>query len=821
MILKTTINRLVNFFNTKSKTYNNKTYNNETYFHYIYSNFFFYKFFKKKYENHNHKDKKKNSKPTDWLDNLFFEKISSDFFYEEIRYDFFRRYEYVYLQHKFDFFIRTPDEIYFSYGNSFSEKKVLNFYSFDFFITFFKVFINNQKNYLYTFFYFYINFFFIPFRFFFYSIYINFFFKIFISLYNDSIKIYSRTFMNSINNELNFEFPENESFLVIIYDFLNEIFEKPIEAFSLFHDVKLIKDTFFFKEFDLFTQLFIRTNLSFFYQFNYSFSEDYFFILKEFYSVIHNRTLSYNLKKIDNFFWLDEDKYFLEIPEPEYKYDYQFQHDEYILDEFFKRLKIFYNNEKLFNFNFFFKLDSFSLLFKINYLNFFNLFKNINLFSFKYFINFYKFFYNSIFSKKYFYEFFTIFVKFKNINYIDKINFFLKKIKKINYIFFFGEKKKIKNRINFFKKNFLVLEIRQTMYKFFFFNKNFTSSKLNFFVLNYSFFKNFLISFFLCIFYFYFCFVIFNLNFFKNFSYWILILIFIYYIFSTFNFFIKRYKFAKFTSALQRFWKRAYTCFWLIEGFLFLIFTYYLLNASSEPVFIYDNYSNYLNDCFSLKSFIFNFFFLIFILNIFSYLILNIKHKSFFKISFDFNLILLIFFFILLVESYQFYYLVNSYDEHFWFFDYEDCIWEIDFDLPRMRNKNHYNSLILLAKFWHFIFIFVSWVFFLIKAFEQKKYKFFILASNYQNILILLILNCFCAISYIKWIFRRFLDQTYYWFFTSFRVNNFNSIFLDIFNIIKSFYNYTYSFKKQLNFHFFYFVNDDNLLYKGLFFNKF
>lgn len=824
-----------NIFYLYSTQYKKKT--NFVYFHYIYSNDFFFKFFKKqvkteknKKDDNESKNFEKEFKAKNWFDNDFFEKTSSEQFYQDIRYDFYRRHKYCYPYKHFTYYYKSPDEIYFTYFDSYNNKKYLEFHSFDFFIIFLKKIYYNQKTNLYNFFYFSINFLLLPFRFIFYSLYINFFFKVFNLFFYEILEIFFKTDKEISKDDPSYFFIEEENLLIIFYNFFSEIFEKPIEAFSLFYDVKFIKDTFFFKEFNLFTQLFISTNLNNFFKLNYSLSYEYFFLLKELYSVIHYNTIFFILKKFNKYTWSDEDTIFSEIPEPEYNFDFPSHHKEYVIDEFFKRLKLFYfknkNINKNFNINFLNKLNPFAILFKINYFNLFTSLKNIKLFSLFFFFNFFKNFYNFFFLKKNYLEFYTIFIKFSNINNINSVKKIFKNIKNINYIFFFFEQNKNKNnKLVFFKKNIFSIELKQILYKYFFYKNYYYTTKIKFFLLNFFFFKKSVISVCIGFLFFVFSFIFFNLSFLKNFSYWLLIIIFVYYLFSTFNFFIKRYKYSKFTSALQRFWKRAYACFWLIEGFLFLIFTYYLLNASSEPIFIYDNYSNYLNDCFSLKSFIFNFFLLIFLLNIFFYLVLNIKYKSFYKISFDFNLILLIFFLLLLVESYQFYYLVNSYDEHFWYFDYDDLLWEIDFDIPRMRNKNHYNSLILLAKFWHFIFIFVSWVFFLIKAYEQKKYKFFILASNYQNILILLVLNCFCAVSYLKWIFRRFLDQTYYWFFTSFRANNYNLFFFDIFFYFKSFlfnlFNLFNLFKDNLNFNFFSYIFVENFLFfKGFFFNK-
>ena len=77
----------------------------------------------------------------------------------------------------------------------------------------------------------------------------------------------------------------------------------------------------------------------------------------------------------------------------------------------------------------------------------------------------------------------------------------------------------------------------------------------------------------------------------KQMAIWFILLIIFYLLMSTFNNFLNKYKYGKFTSAIQRFWKRTGMVFWLIEGFLFLIFFYYFLNSSQESLYMHD-YSN-------------------------------------------------------------------------------------------------------------------------------------------------------------------------------------------------------------------------------------
>lgn len=63
---------------------------------------------------------------------------------------------------------------------------------------------------------------------------------------------------------------------------------------------------------------------------------------------------------------------------------------------------------------------------------------------------------------------------------------------------------------------------------------------------------------------------------------------FLYIFISGFNFFGKKYTYGKYTEALQRFWKRSFSIFWLLEGFVLSAFIFLTFNASSEVVYSFD-----------------------------------------------------------------------------------------------------------------------------------------------------------------------------------------------------------------------------------------
>lgn len=110
----------------------------------------------------------------------------------------------------------------------------------------------------------------------------------------------------------------------------------------------------------------------------------------------------------------------------------------------------------------------------------------------------------------------------------------------------------------------------------------------------------------------------------------------------------------------------------------------------------------------------------------------------------------------------------NFFFENSWTFDEDNNLWVISIDTPKIRLKQQYFLLALIAKYWHFLFIFFSWLFLVIKSYEQKKINYNLFSLNLQNLLLLLLLNTLFITNWIKWLFRRFADVSYYWFMTDY-----------------------------------------------------
>ena len=171
----------------------------------------------------------------------------------------------------------------------------------------------------------------------------------------------------------------------------------------------------------------------------------------------------------------------------------------------------------------------------------------------------------------------------------------------------------------------------------------------------------------------------------------------------------------------------------------------------------------------------------------FSYvLLLNNNYLNYYQNIILLSLISTIIIYTLYIESYQFVYVISYYTDKNWNFDTTNQVWILEIEQNNIRVKQQYFVLCLIAKYWHFIFIFISWVFFLIKCFEIGKINYILLGYNIQNLLILYILNMFCLIQWIKWLTKKFLELTYYWFHIQYDEKLLNYFVTEVYYVVKS-----------------------------------
>ena len=305
-------------------------------------------------------------------------------------------------------------------------------------------------------------------------------------------------------------------------------------------------------------------------------------------------------------------------------------------------------------------------------------------------------------------------------------------------------------------------------------------------------FKWILISFIISVLYFFISLFYIQIDIAKQTAVWYIFGIIYYLLMSTFNSFLIKYKYGKFTSAIQRFWKRTGIVFWLIEGFLFLLFFYYFLNSSQEPLYMFDYSSLNQELLIQLKITFKNLLLLSLAIYLSFILIINLNYLNYFQNLFILLLILLIVFYSLYIESYQFIYIISLYADKFWLFEDISQSWILEIEQNNIRVKQQYFILCLIAKYWHFIFIFISWFFFFIKSIEIKKISYTMLGYNTQNLLILYVLNILCLIQWIKYGSKKFLEITYYWFHIQYDDKILNNFFFEIYNIILSLLNFNF-----------------------------
>lgn len=246
---------------------------------------------------------------------------------------------------------------------------------------------------------------------------------------------------------------------------------------------------------------------------------------------------------------------------------------------------------------------------------------------------------------------------------------------------------------------------------------------------------------------------------------WILITMFYYWLMSGFVFFIKKYQYSKFTSVIQRFWKRSYILFWLIESGVFLVFFFLTLNAAEEPAYMYDQIKLFKTHLFSWRLFLPKLIPVVSLIILGYYLLLSVKWTTFSKQTPVLVAITLTLVYVFWLEFYQFFHIISYYGSLVWSYDSDEFLWNLDVDFKRTRIVNNVTTVCLLAKFWHLVFIFIFWVFFMLRINEIGRVRYPLLAANLQNFIILYLMSWLYMYPWLKFGFRRHMETQYYWFF--------------------------------------------------------
>jgi len=302
-----------------------------------------------------------------------------------------------------------------------------------------------------------------------------------------------------------------------------------------------------------------------------------------------------------------------------------------------------------------------------------------------------------------------------------------------------------------------------------------------------------------------------NLPFNKVIFLWTAVFMIFYWLISGFVFFIKKYQYGKYTSSIQRFWKRSYILFWLLETCLLLVFVYLTFTASQESFYMFDQIQVYKTHLFSWRLFILKNIPVIFLISLVYFLILTLKWNTFSKHSIWLLTATFLLTYIIWIEFYQFYHIVNFYGNLNWVYDFDEKVWNLELETRRTRIVNNYVMLLLILRFWHLIFVYIFWLFFVLRGCEIKRLRYPLLAANFQNLIILYIMNWITMYPWFKMTFRKYLNQPY----IVFNVNN-RSVFLRIlFNdsklfLLNAFDGHFFFLKSYFKKNFFYFIEWNN-----------
>lgn len=81
-------------------------------------------------------------------------------------------------------------------------------------------------------------------------------------------------------------------------------------------------------------------------------------------------------------------------------------------------------------------------------------------------------------------------------------------------------------------------------------------------------------------------------------------------------------------------------------------------------------------------------------------------------------------------------------------------------------------------------------IFLLIKSLEINKINITLLSYNIQNLLILYVLNIMCLIQWVRVIFKKFLEITYYWFYIQYDEKFYVNFIAELWNMIFSYFSF-------------------------------
>ena len=242
---------------------------------------------------------------------------------------------------------------------------------------------------------------------------------------------------------------------------------------------------------------------------------------------------------------------------------------------------------------------------------------------------------------------------------------------------------------------------------------------------------------------------------------------------SGFVYFTTRLGFGRNTDIGQRFWKRSFSIFWLLEFGLFGSVVYLTLISPSEVGYSYDTPAVFKTHFFSLPDFFFRaVIFSAMLLCLSVMLGLNYRSRTAF-LWYIHALVSVLFCLLLYIEIGIFQGYLNYVGFYKWLINVETYEHTLETELARSRVLHGFVLLASIVKFWHFIVIAVVWFFYLARYFEYEDTRAALLNSVFQSFLILYGLNFLMLAPYLKYLGRKYMSNPYYWFFET---PDFNSL---------------------------------------------
>ena len=278
---------------------------------------------------------------------------------------------------------------------------------------------------------------------------------------------------------------------------------------------------------------------------------------------------------------------------------------------------------------------------------------------------------------------------------------------------------------------------------------------------------------------------VFKFFFFKKLFLLSLAILTMYWLVSIFIYLYNSSRAGRFTTAINRFWRRSFMLFWIIEGFLFLIYIYLVLNCAIETEWLAEQTQLFQNLDFIQKEWFYDI--------LLTYLVLTTNYiilKNFLKKNTLFiKILILVQYVVALIifwgEFLQFFYFTQIFSFNTAVLDKGNS-WEMNWlPWPTLVNQQYWFLMIFL-KFWHAMFIFLVH-FVTLRIIRYSNYKdTSVLRISNQNFFFFFIFNLLVLFMVYKYWMNYRYSFAYYWFF----VNNseYSSLFENTIYIFKSFF---------------------------------